>query len=109
VHAQLQLHQDGKQPFGEYKFITPQIWDTFVQERTSEEAKSKGEKFSVLVKKNMYHHHHLGATGYTTKKKIWWEEERVAAEALLSIEYEVLNERTRVYLKADKPKRLQEG
>ena len=100
--------KNGKQPFRDYMFITPQIWETFVQERTSKEAKSKDEMFSTLVKKNMYHHD-LGATGYTTKKKIWWEEERAAAEAGLPIEYESLNERTSVYLKARKPKWLQEG
>jgi hypothetical protein len=32
----------GKQPTSEYKFITPEVWEAFVQEQTRE-LRSKGQ------------------------------------------------------------------
>jgi hypothetical protein len=47
---------------------------------STEDAKAKGKKYSVLAKRNMLHHH-LGMTGYATKRQKWRQKEREAAVA----------------------------
>lgn len=98
----------GEMPFKEYGFITQERWDKFVRYHTSEDAMDKSEKFSLLAKRNLYPHH-LGSTGYVVKKKKWRREEREAVVAGKPIEYEGLNERTRDFLKARRPKQLAQG
>jgi hypothetical protein len=94
----------GKTPFERYNFIMHDVWEAFVSQKQSKEAKAKGEKFSELTKWNVLHHH-LGMTGYAAKKAKWREEERAAVEAGRSNPYHGLDERSWDYLYARKPKK----
>ena len=98
----------GKTPFEHYNFITRDVWEAFVTQKQTDEAKAKGEKFSELAKRNVLYHH-LGMTGYAAKKVKWREEKRAAAEAGRPNSYDGLDERSRDYLNARKPKKLNEG
>jgi hypothetical protein len=76
--------------------------------QSTKEVKAKGEKFSELAKRNELHHH-LGMTGYAAKMEKWWQEEREAAEAGHPNPLQGIDERSRNYLYAPRPKRLKEG
>jgi hypothetical protein len=75
---------------------------------SSEEAKDKGEKFFELAKRNTLHHH-LGMTGYAAKRQKWWQEEREAAAAGQENPFEGVDERSRDFFYARRPKKLKEG
>ena len=63
----------------DYSFIKRHIWEEFVENMSTDEAKAKSQEYSELAKKNVLPHH-LGMTGYTAKRKKWRQEEREAAE-----------------------------
>ena len=86
----------------------PEVWEVFVRQKQTPEAKAKSEQFSELAKRNQ-HHHHLGMTGYATKRPQWQAEERALAEAGLPDSYADCDERSRDFLKGRKPKKLKEG
>jgi hypothetical protein len=44
-----------------------EVWEEFIKQKQTPEAKAKSEQFSELAKRNQ-HHHHLGMTGYAAKK-----------------------------------------
>jgi len=97
--------QTGKNPCARYNYVLPEVWEAFVKQKQTPEAKAKGEQFSKLAKRNV-HHHHLGMTGYATKKPKWRAEERATNEAGQPDPYDGIDERARDYLKARKPKKL---
>jgi hypothetical protein len=100
--------QTGRTPFEDYNFITRDIWEDFVMKQSMKEAKAKGEEFSELAKRNKLHHH-IGMTGYAANTEKWWQEKREVAEAGQPNPLQGVDERSRNYLYACKPKKLKEG
>jgi hypothetical protein len=100
--------QKGETPFTRYNYVLPEVWEQFVRQKQTPEAKLKSEQFSKLAKRNK-HHHHLGMTGYATKRPQWQVEERALAEAGLSDPYADCVVRAWDFLKGRKPKKLKEG
>lgn len=58
----------GKEPYAEYSFIKPHVWEEFKEKVSTEEAKEKSEQNSELAKRSTLPHH-LGMTGYAGKRK----------------------------------------
>jgi hypothetical protein len=75
---------------------------------STDEVKAKSEKFSDLAKKNELSHH-LGMTGYADKRPRWRQEEREAEAAGQSYPLQGVDERSRDYFYARRPKKLKEG
>ena len=86
----------------------PKVWEQFVRQKQTPEAKLKSEQFSELAKRNQ-HHHHLGMIGYAAKRLQWRAEERALAEARLPDSYADYDERSQDFLKGRKSKKLKEG
>ena len=84
------------------------VLEEFITKQSTEEANTKGEKFSELAKRNELHHH-LGMIGYAAKTEEWLQEEREVAEARQLNPLQGVDERSRNYLYARKPKKLKEG
>ena len=80
----------GKTPLGHYNFIKRHVWEAFVSQKQTGEAKAKGEKFFELTKRNVLYHH-LGMIGYAAKKVKWREEERATAKARWPNSYDGLD------------------
>ena len=100
--------QKGETPFTHYNYVLPKVWEQFVRQKQTPEAKLKSEQFSELAKRNQ-HHHHLGMTGYAAKRPQWWAEERALVEARLPDQYVDYDVRSWDFLKGCKPKNLKEG
>jgi hypothetical protein len=88
--------------------IKKHVWDEFVELMLTDEAKTKAEKFKELAKRNELSHN-LGMTGYAFHIEEWWREEREAAEAGQPSPLMSINERSRNYLYARRPKKRKEG
>jgi len=67
--------QKGRTPFKDYNFILHDVWEDFVTNILSDDAKAKSEKFNELTKRSELAHH-LGMLGYAGKAEQWWWEER---------------------------------
>jgi hypothetical protein len=61
--------------------ITQAQWEEFVKQKTKPEALAISDKFTEILKKNIYHHH-LGSSGYLSKIGEWKKklEETVSAD-----------------------------
>jgi hypothetical protein len=60
--------QKGKSPCTRYNYVLPEVYEQFIKQKQTLEAKLKSEQFSELAKRNQ-HHHHMGMTWYAGKKK----------------------------------------
>jgi hypothetical protein len=88
--------------------VLPEVWERFLQQKETLEAKQKSQQFIELARRNQ-HHHNMGMTGYAGKRLRWRAEERALAEAKQEDPYSNYDERARDFLKGRMPKKLKEG
>jgi hypothetical protein len=72
--------QRGRSPLNQFGYITPNEWDTFVQQHTTLEAIALSNKMKELNKKNKFMHK-LGPGGYKSAMAIWTKMEQQLREA----------------------------
>ena len=84
----------GLTPFNDFGFITPDDWNTFVNQRTSKKALEVSQNFKTLSSKRKWHPN-LGPGGYKAKVKKWRLKEQQDREAGRPDVLEGCSERTR--------------
>jgi hypothetical protein len=72
--------QRGLSPLNWFGYITPNEWNTFVQQHTTPEAIALSNKMKELNKKNKFRHK-LGPGGYKAVMPIWTKKEQELHEA----------------------------
>jgi hypothetical protein len=62
--------QRGLSPLNRFEYITPNEWDTFIQQHTTPKAISLSNKMKELNAKNKFRHK-LGPVGYKATMQKW--------------------------------------
>jgi hypothetical protein len=72
--------QRGLSPLNRFGYITPNKWNTFVQQHTTSKAIALSTKMKELNKKNKFRHK-LGPGGYKVAMPIWTKKDQELREA----------------------------
>ena len=70
----IKIMRNGEEPFGRYKHLSREDWNSFVARCSTEDFQARSVKMSELRSKNKANHH-LGPAGYIGKKDVWEKED----------------------------------